>query len=66
MMKSLTSDFLARITQTLISSFAVTGYFQNVDFQGVDLVILNFDLPYCMRYVSYSKNRLFYVEIIVF
>ena len=47
MMKFLavTSDLLARITLTLISSFAITGCFQKVNFQGFNLVILNFELP---------------------
>ena len=70
MMKFLTftSDLLNRITLTLISSLATTACFQKVNSQGFNLVILSFELPSgsCMRYVSYSKNRLFYVEIIVF
>ena len=35
-----TSHLLAKITLTLISSFAITGYFQKVNFQGSNLVIL--------------------------
>ena len=42
---TLTSDLLVIITLTLISSFAITGYFQKVSFQGFNLVILNFELP---------------------
>ena len=41
----LTSDLLARITLSLISSFAIAGCFQKIDFQGFNLVILNFELP---------------------
>ena len=36
--------FLARITLTLISSFTITGYFQKLDFQLFNLVILKFEL----------------------
>ena len=43
-MKFLTSDLLARITLTLIPSFAITGCFQKVNFQGFNLVTLNFGL----------------------
>ena len=42
---ALTSDLLSRITLTLISSSAITGYFQKVNFQGFHLVILLFELP---------------------
>ena len=41
---ALSSDLLARITMTLISSFAITGCFQKVNFQGYNLVIINFEL----------------------
>ena len=41
---ALTSYFLARITLTLISSFTITGYFQKLDFQLFNLVILKFEL----------------------
>ena len=41
---ALTSYLLARITLALISSFAITGCFQKVNFQGFNLVILNFEL----------------------
>ena len=64
---ALTWYLLARIALTLISSFAIAVCFQKANFQGFDLVILNFELlSACMRYMSYSKNRLFYEEIIVF
>ena len=38
---ALTSDMLARITLTLISSFAITGCFQKVIFKGFNLSITN-------------------------
>ena len=41
---------------TLISSFAITGYFQQVNFQGYNLVILNFELPSAF---SYALCKLF-------
>ena len=44
----LTSDFLARITLTLILSFAINGCFQKVNFQGFNL--LNFELPSAFVY----------------
>ena len=47
---ALTSDFLARITLTLISFFAITGSFQKGNFQGFNLVILNFELPSAFLY----------------
>ena len=43
---------LARITLTLISSSTITGCFQNVIFQGFNLVILNFELPTAFLYAS--------------
>ena len=65
---ALTSDMVARIKLTLISSFAITGCFEKVNFQGFNLVILNFELPSAFLYVSYhaSENMLFYVETIAF
>ena len=36
-------EMLARITLTLISSFAITGCFQKVIFKGFNLSILNFE-----------------------
>ena len=42
---ALTSHLLPKITLTLISYFAITGCFQKVNFQGSNLVILNFELP---------------------
>ena len=41
---ALISYLLARITLTLILSFATTDYFHEVNFQGFNLVILNFEL----------------------
>ena len=49
---ALTSALLARTTLTLISSFAITGYFEKVNFQGFNLVILNFELPSAFLYAS--------------
>ena len=65
---ALTSHLLSRITLTLISTFAITGRFQKVNLQGFDLGILNFELPSPFLYASCKlfKNRLFYVEIMVF
>ena len=65
---ALTSDMMARIKLTLISSFAITGCFEKVNFQGFNLVILNFELPSAFLYASYhaSENMLFYVETIAF
>ena len=37
---ALTSDLLAGITMTFLSSFAITGCFQKVNFQGLNSVIL--------------------------
>ena len=47
---ALTSDLLARITLALISSFTITGCFQKVSFQGLNLVVLNFELPSALLY----------------
>ena len=47
---ALTSYLLARITLTLISSFTITGYFQKLDFQLFNLVILKFELPSAFLY----------------
>ena len=65
---ALTSDMVARIKLTLISSFAITGCFEKVNFQGFNLVILNFEFPSAFLYASYhaSENMLFYVETIAF
>ena len=48
---ALTSYLLARITLTLMSSFAITICFQKVYFQAFTLVILNFELPSAFLYV---------------
>ena len=53
---ALTSHLLARITLTLISSVAIAGCFQKVNFQGFSLDILKL-----VVLKSYIKNRLFYV-----
>ena len=50
----LTSDFLARITMTLISSFAITGRFHKVNFLGFNLVILTFELAFAFFFVLYD------------
>ena len=42
---------LARITLTLISSFANTGCFQKVNFQGFNFVVLKFALPSAFLHV---------------
>ena len=47
---ALTSYLLARITLTLMSSFAITGCFQKVNFQEFNLVILNFELSSAVLY----------------
>ena len=49
---ALNLHFLARITLTLISSSAIIDYFQKVNFQGFNLVILNFDLSSAFLYAS--------------
>ena len=65
---ALTLYLLARITLTLISSTAIIGYFQKLNFQGFNLVIWNFELPSGLLYalVSYSKNSSFYVKNMAF
>ena len=45
----LTSYLLARITLTLMSSFAIAS-FQKVNFQAFNLLILNFGLPSAFLY----------------
>ena len=55
---------LARITLTLILSSAAISCLQKVDFQEFNLFkTLSCHVHSCMRDVSYSKNRLLYVEI---
>ena len=61
---ALTLHLLARITFTLISSPAFIGSFRKVSFHGFNLV--NETLSHLhsgVRRVSYSKNRLFHVEV---
>ena len=55
---ALTLHLLARITLTLILSFAITGCFQKLHFQLFKLVILNFELPSSFLYAlcELSKN----------
>ena len=47
---ALTSYLQARITLTLMSSFAVTSRFQKFNFQAFNLVISNFELPSAFLY----------------
>ena len=47
---TLTSNLLARITLTLISSFAIPGCFQKVSFRGFNVVMLHFELPSAFLY----------------
>ena len=54
---ALTLYLLARITLTLISSFAITDCFQNVNFQRYTLVILNFELPSAFLYALFSYGN---------
>ena len=51
-----------------MSSFAITGCFQKVNFKGFNLVISDFELPSALLYAlcELLENRLLYVEIIVF
>ena len=49
---ALTLHFLARITLTLISFSAIIDYFQKVNFQGFNLVTLNFELSSVFLYAS--------------
>ena len=64
MMKFLALTFylLARITLTLISSFAITGCFQKFNFQGFNLVVLNFKLPSAFLY---ALCELFEIEAVL-
>ena len=54
---------VTRITLTLISSPAIIGCFRKVSLYGFNLVTWNFHLHSWSRHLSYSKNRLFYVDI---
>ena len=63
---TLTSYLLARITLTLMSSFAMSVDFKKPSFRNLTYVLiqtLSCHLHSFMRYVSYKKNILFYVEI---
>ena len=63
---TLNSYLLARITLTLMSCFAIPVVFKKSTFRNLTYVLMETSschLHSCMRYVSYQKNRLFYVEI---
>ena len=63
---ALTSYLLARITLTLMSSFAIPVVFKKSIFRNLTYVLIETSschLHSCLHYVSYQKNRLFYVEI---
>ena len=49
---ALNLDLLARITLTLISSFAITDCFQKLNFQGFNFVTLNFEFPSAFWHAS--------------
>ena len=51
---ALTPDLLARITLTLISLFAIMGCFQKLNFKGLKLVIINFELPSAFLYALFE------------
>ena len=51
---ALTPDLLARITLTLISSFAIMSCFQKLNFKGLKLVIINFELPSAFVYALFE------------
>ena len=51
---ALTPDLLARITLTLISSFAFMSCFQKLNFKGLKLVIINFELPSAFLYALFE------------
>ena len=61
---ALTLSLLVRITLTLISYSAIISCFQKLKFQGFNLVVWNFELPFAFLHalVSYSRNSLFYVK----
>ena len=67
---ALTLYLLARIRLVLILSSAIILYFQKVNFQGFNLVILNFELAFVFLYalvsLLWSVNSLFYVKNIPF
>ena len=66
---ALTSDLLAKITLALISSFVIAVVFKKSIFRDLTYILNQTSgchLRSCMRHVSYSKNRLFYVEIKAF
>ena len=63
---ALTLYLLARIRLVLILSSAIILCFQKVNFQGFNLVILNFELAFVFLYALVSflwtVNSLFYVK----
>ena len=65
-----TSYLLARITLTLITSFAITVVFKRSIFRdltiGFNLVILNFELPSTFLHALRKLFEKYDVEIIVF
>ena len=63
---ALNSYLLARITLTLMSSFAVPVVFKKSIFRNLTyefIETLSCHLHSCIHYVSYQKNRLFYVKL---
>ena len=63
---ALTLYLLARIRLVLILSSAIILCFQKVNFQGFNLVILNFELAFVFLYalvsLLWTVNSLFYVK----
>ena len=67
---ALTLYLLARIRLVLILSSAIILCFQKVNFQGFNLVILNFELAFVFLYalvsLLWTVNSLFYVKNTLF
>ena len=63
---ALTLYLLARIRLVLILSSAIILCFQKVNFQGFNLLILNFELAFVFLYalvsLLWTVNSLFYVK----
>ena len=59
---ALTFYLLARITLTLISSFTITACFEKFNFQGFNLVVLNFKFPSAF---FYALCELFEIEAVL-
>ena len=51
---ALTSSLLARITLTLMSSFAMPVVFKKLVFRNLTYVLINFDLPSAFLYALYQ------------